>query len=189
MRETKRDVLDNKEEVAKSVNSVRRETVFLKKKQTDIERIVNDDDPTSGPGGGNRRTTMARRPVEMQIKFVTNEAHGIAAACLAYELLCVERNYLVDFPHDTIVAISESALEMATYIAEKVDMWAVGQMILERPNDQPFCDDDVINQKLVEQRAGKGCEIPNFKGSYLGRFPLVLADFWTSDHLLERYRT
>ena len=152
MRETKRDVLDNKEEVAKSVNSVRRETVFLKKKQTDIERIVNDDDPTSGPGGGNRRTTMARRPVEMQIKFVTNEAHGIAAACLAYELLCVERNYLVDFPHDTIVAISESALEMATYIAEKVDMWAVGQMILERPNDQPFCDDDVINQKLVEQK-------------------------------------
>ena len=38
-------------------------------------------------------------------------------------------------------------------------------------------------------RAGKGCEIPNFKGSYLGRFPLVLADFWTSDHLSERPRT
>ena len=37
-------------------------------------------------------------------------------------------------------------------------------------------------------RAGKGCEIPNFKGSYLGRFPLVLADFWTSDHLSERSR-
>ena len=38
-------------------------------------------------------------------------------------------------------------------------------------------------------RAGKGCEIPNFKGSYLGRFPLVSADFWTSDHLSERSRT
>ena len=37
-------------------------------------------------------------------------------------------------------------------------------------------------------RAGKGCEIPNFKGSYLGRFPLVLAEFWTSDHLSERSR-
>ena len=35
-------------------------------------------------------------------------------------------------------------------------------------------------------RAAKGCEIPNFKGSYLGRFPLVSADFWTSDHLSER---
>ena len=39
------------------------------------------------------------------------------------------------------------------------------------------------------RRAGKECEIPNFKGSYLGRFPLVLADFWTSDHLLERSRS
>ena len=37
-------------------------------------------------------------------------------------------------------------------------------------------------------RAGKGCEIPNFEGSYLGRFPLVLADSWTSDHLSDRSR-
>jgi hypothetical protein len=35
--------------------------------------------------------------------------------------------------------------------------------------------------------AGKGRDIP--KGSYLGRFPLVLADFWTSDHPLERPRS
>ena len=40
----------------------------------------------------------------------------------------------------------------------------------------------------AQDRAGKGCEIPNFKGSYLGRFPLVLAHFWTSDHLSERSR-
>ena len=38
-------------------------------------------------------------------------------------------------------------------------------------------------------RAAKESEIPNFKGSYLGRFPLVLADFWTSDHLSERSRS
>jgi len=38
-------------------------------------------------------------------------------------------------------------------------------------------------------RAGQESESPNFKGSYLGRFPLVLADFWTSDHLLERSRS
>ena len=37
--------------------------------------------------------------------------------------------------------------------------------------------------------AGKESEIPNFKGSYLGRFPLVSADVWTSDHLLERPRS
>ena len=41
----------------------------------------------------------------------------------------------------------------------------------------------------VWARAGKECEIPNFKGSSLGRFPLVSADFWTSDHLSERPRS
>ena len=41
----------------------------------------------------------------------------------------------------------------------------------------------------VEARAGKESEIPNFKGSYLGRFSLVSADFWTSDHLSERPRS
>ena len=42
---------------------------------------------------------------------------------------------------------------------------------------------------LAAHRAAKGCEIPNFKGSFLGRFPLVSADFWTSDHLSERPRS
>ena len=42
---------------------------------------------------------------------------------------------------------------------------------------------------LALGRAGQESEIPNFKGSYLGRFPLVSADFWTSDHLSERSRS
>ena len=41
----------------------------------------------------------------------------------------------------------------------------------------------------AENGAGKESEIPNFKGSDLGRFPLVSADFWTSDHLSERPRS
>ena len=41
---------------------------------------------------------------------------------------------------------------------------------------------------VTETWAGKECEIPNFGGSYLGRFPLVSANFWTSDHLSERSR-
>ena len=41
----------------------------------------------------------------------------------------------------------------------------------------------------VECRAGQESEIPNFKGSYLGHFPLVLANSWTSDHLSERSRS
>jgi hypothetical protein len=43
--------------------------------------------------------------------------------------------------------------------------------------------------RVVIVRAGQESEIPNFKGSYLGRFPLVSADFWTSDHLSERSRS
>jgi hypothetical protein len=38
-------------------------------------------------------------------------------------------------------------------------------------------------------RAAQESDTPNFKGSYLGRFPLVSADFWTSDHLSERSRS
>ena len=44
-------------------------------------------------------------------------------------------------------------------------------------------------RETVENRAGKESEIPNFKGSDLGRCPLVSADFWTSDHLSERSRS
>jgi hypothetical protein len=40
----------------------------------------------------------------------------------------------------------------------------------------------------VMNRAAKESEILNFKGSDLGRFPLVSADFWTSDHPSERSR-
>ena len=44
-------------------------------------------------------------------------------------------------------------------------------------------------RSLAPGGAAQESEIPNFKASYLGRFPLVLADFWTSDHLLERSRS
>ena len=47
---------------------------------------------------------------------------------------------------------------------------------------------DALSSRVLG-RAGQESEIPNFKGSYLGRFPLVSADFWTSDHLLERSRS
>ena len=42
---------------------------------------------------------------------------------------------------------------------------------------------------VASTRAAKESEIPNFKGSDLGRFPLVSADFWTSDHLSGRPRS
>ena len=48
---------------------------------------------------------------------------------------------------------------------------------------------DEVVVHLAEIRAAKESEIPNFKGSFLGRFPLVSANSWTSDHLSERSRS
>ena len=49
--------------------------------------------------------------------------------------------------------------------------------------------DGARGRDRVADRAGQESEIPTFKGSSLGRFPLVSADFWTSDHLSERSRS
>ena len=46
-----------------------------------------------------------------------------------------------------------------------------------------------INLRRSRGRTQKAAKCPNFKGSYLGRFPLVPADLSTSDHLSERSRT
>ena len=52
-----------------------------------------------------------------------------------------------------------------------------------------FVERAFVALSWVPNGAGQESEIPDFKGSYLGRFPLVLADFWTSDHLSERSRS
>ena len=52
-----------------------------------------------------------------------------------------------------------------------------------------FEDGATFDGEYVGDRAGQESEIPNFKGSYLGRFPLVSAGFLTSDHLSERPRS
>ena len=53
-----------------------------------------------------------------------------------------------------------------------------------------FSGYDAGAQESWESLPGQheGAKVANFKGSYLGRFPLVLADFSTSDHLSERSR-
>ncbi|KAK7230175.1 hypothetical protein SO694_0021500 [Aureococcus anophagefferens] len=74
-------------------------------------------------------------------------------------------------------------------------MWAADA------RSRPACDGVVLHVQVAHDAlddgrdgdavawAAKGCDMPNFKGSYLGRFPLVSADFWTSDHLSERSRS
>jgi hypothetical protein len=51
-----------------------------------------------------------------------------------------------------------------------------------KPGDAPV-ETLVVEELVREYRAGAG------KGSSLGRFPLVSADFWTSDHPSERSRS
>jgi hypothetical protein len=55
-------------------------------------------------------------------------------------------------------------------------------IVLVRGRNLPIMDQAMFG-------AGKESEMPNFKGPYLGRFPLVSADFWTSDHLSKRSRS
>ena len=68
--------------------------------------------------------------------------------------------------------------------------WTSGDAYVDRSGlVKGAASDAQLRAWLAAHWAGKECEIPNFKGSYLGRFPLVLADFWTSDHLSEWSRS
>jgi D-threo-aldose 1-dehydrogenase len=73
----------------------------------------------------------------------------------------------LDSPEDAVPVLDYSAAGAAASYAQSLDRLGPGVVV----------------------RAAKESEIPNFKGSYLGRFPLVLADFGTSDHLSERFRS
>ena len=93
-------------------------------------------------------------------------------------------------PRDTVF-ISPGGTVTIAYLSTKhlqCDM-----KFQDLPDDDQKCSNPVgsylYNADLVRIRAAKESEIPNFKGSYLGRFSLVSADFWTSDHLLERPRS
>jgi hypothetical protein len=79
---------------------------------------------------------------------------------------------------DDTDALMLKVLPLATAIAsEALGRWGI--------------EEDSEGNAFVEvmNRAAKESEIPNFKGSDLGRFPLVSADFWTSDHLSGRSRS
>ena len=83
------------------------------------------------------------------------------------------------------------SLSLASKNVEEAETWRAG---IQDAIDKLVSRDALAskrgkeNEEKVDGRAGKGCENPNFKGAYLGRFPLLSADFWTSDHLSERSR-
>ena len=81
----------------------------------------------------------------------------------------------------------------ATYDAGEMSALDLCSRLTLYPGDLLFVPERSVHSARAlddaPSRAAKESEIPNFKGSYLGRFPLVSADFWTSDHLSERPRS
>jgi hypothetical protein len=86
--------------------------------------------------------------------------------------VCTYQLLLVDVLRGVAKALALGHLDYATFDCDEYDR-------MER----------LEHGDLAWIRAAKESDIPNFKGSYLGHFPLVSADFWTSDHLSARSRS
>jgi hypothetical protein len=112
---------------------------------------------------------------EEQIRHLEKELVSLKAAVVAgkRELLDVEK------------ALAPSFRETTSRSLVKAFGWRVTAGFITFCSSMYF----IGNMKTAFIRAAKESEIPNFKGSYLGRFPLVSAGFWTSDHLSERSRS
>jgi hypothetical protein len=96
--------------------------------------------------------------------------------------------------HDARVLLVGNRIRgfLVTYVRKKQRTYVaalVAQGALEPGVDETGREAFGAALAAVPDRAGQESEIPNFKGSFLGRFPLVSADFWTSDHLSERPRS
>ena len=68
-------------------------------------------------------------------------------------------------------------------------LWGWGFLLMSASLFDNLRGREAASRIEAPHRAGQESEIPNFKGSFLGRFPLVSAVFWTSDHLSERSRS
>ena len=85
--------------------------------------------------------------------------------------------------------VAAHAEALATPPDAKVSPSAETRGELARGLGQLALKKSIVAALPVVIRAGQESEIPNFKGSDLGHFPLVSANSWTSDHLLERPRS
>ena len=118
---------------------------------------------------------MIARPKMSQIEWKTIEIRGFTKVGSPFSLprCCQEVEVALARTRDPERAFDPSYPELQDYLHGLLDR----DRVVER------------NGQAVRYSAGKGCEIPNLKGSYLGRFPLVSANFGTSDHLSERSRS
>ena len=91
-----------------------------------------------------------------------------------------------DTREDLWVCIEGRAYDLTKYAKHHPGGWQCLASLAGRDATDAFVN---FHPASVYRGAAQESEIPNFKASYLGRFPLVSADFWTSDHLLERSRS
>lgn len=140
------------EQVKEQVKVMKADAKASEEKLQEIIAVVEDDDPTGIPGQNKpgMASSMASRPPEQQQKFMDNEAIGVAKACFEFETLCNAKNCIPDLSQQAIMAIASSTLEMASFIAGRVDRWALGQQMMDRPADDPFGDHHVADQAQKE---------------------------------------
>ena len=142
-----------------------------------------------GDDDDDRRTAREylelRRYAEASSRGAARRGVGVAVEILGTDYVCRRRARNDGCNH---LAFLFAEYEPARWWFEPVDMLRRIVMTCLLP---AIGDGDTVRRAYVAlalARAGKESEIPSFKGSYLGRFPLVSADFWTSDHLSERTR-
>jgi hypothetical protein len=144
-------------------------------------------------GAPRARNATAAAPRSLGASFHVELADGRLSASVA-TLLPAARSVLVVDVEDVIRDFAKEGRYDVLYGvrggAAARALWRAGaaSFLLGNGSALPLAEfaADVV---VVDARAGKESEIPNFKGSSLGRFPLVSADFWTSDHLSERSRS
>ena len=127
----------------------------------------------------------ARRVVELAALLHDVCDHKYVDAATAPGAAAVARR-------DAFLAAHASPAEAAACVAVIAEVSYSREAKARRRGEAPAwraLDEPARTLRHVVSRAAQESEIPNFKGSDLGHFPLVLADLWTSDHLSGRSRS
>ena len=153
---------------------------------------------------------LKEESIEFKQMYITRTAHDLKTPITSFRLALDQLGRLLETrnPVDDLGLERAALVEQARHATEFMDIIVrqavdvgklqAGQKI--SPTRGTVDLDSLLNKCTwllagypkacdVSLRAGTGCEIPNFKGSYPGRFPLISADFWKSDPLSERSRS
>lgn len=117
--------------------------------QAASQHVTSSAGSADSINGLHRRVTLANAALSEQKRFAKNEAHRLAQAFVDYEAMCVEKHYLISLPDEIVLAISAAAMEMAAFIAEKIDCWAVTQYI--NTPDVPIEESKIDAKRQEEQ--------------------------------------